>query len=100
LLCGALRWLTDHDAKSYQDRIIEIISKAQPQEGQQDLDPDEPAWVRDHRKKLAEREAAYVIDKEEQRRKKHQERLEQIRRQYSEVESRGFSKRAVCCTAF
>ncbi|KAJ3414188.1 DEAD H (Asp-Glu-Ala-Asp His) box helicase 11 [Chytridiales sp. JEL 0842] len=87
-------WLTDHNARTKEDRLKEIISNMPTPPDDTPADPDEPAWVREHAKRALEREALYILEKEEEKVKRQQHRLEQLRKEYTQLDgSRRFSKK-------
>ncbi|XP_061494663.1 ATP-dependent DNA helicase DDX11 isoform X2 [Rhineura floridana] len=91
LICGALTWLRDFEGKKRQEdaRLLAMESngkdtKEQPAKGSTETagsqaPTDEPDWIAHFVQKKGERETVQKLKEEQIRRKKREERLEQIR---------------------
>uniref|UniRef100_A0A6Q2YT93 Helicase ATP-binding domain-containing protein n=1 Tax=Esox lucius TaxID=8010 RepID=A0A6Q2YT93_ESOLU len=87
IICGALSWLRDHEAKRKQeaDRLLQgdmgtsLNSSSSSTVSIPPLSSAEPDWITDFVQKKAERDLVSKLKDEELRRKKREERLEMIR---------------------
>uniref|UniRef100_A0A670JGZ7 ATP-dependent DNA helicase DDX11 n=2 Tax=Podarcis muralis TaxID=64176 RepID=A0A670JGZ7_PODMU len=85
LICGALSWLRDFEEKKRQEEARLLANgsngksaKEQPGKGSQ-ASAGEPDWITQFVQKKEEREMVHRLKEEQVRRKKREERLEQIR---------------------
>ncbi|CAI5786309.1 ATP-dependent DNA helicase DDX11 [Podarcis lilfordi] len=85
LICGALSWLRDFEEKKRQEEARLLANgsngksaKEQPEKGSQ-ASAGEPDWITQFVQKKEEREMVHRLKEEQVRRKKREERLEQIR---------------------
>uniref|UniRef100_A0ACB8FMR9 DEAD H (Asp-Glu-Ala-Asp His) box helicase 11 n=1 Tax=Sphaerodactylus townsendi TaxID=933632 RepID=A0ACB8FMR9_9SAUR len=91
LICGALTWLHDFEEKKRQEeaRLLtaelggedttEQSEKGRPESIDEQVSSAEPEWITQFVQKKEEREATHRLKEEQARRKKREERLEQIR---------------------
>nr|XP_056702564.1 ATP-dependent DNA helicase DDX11 [Euleptes europaea] len=91
LICGALTWLRDFEGKKRQEeaRLLaaelggkgtaEQSEKGSPESADSQVSSAEPDWIAQFVQKKEERETAHRLKDEQVRRKKREERLEQIR---------------------
>ncbi|KAJ3143835.1 DEAD H (Asp-Glu-Ala-Asp His) box helicase 11, partial [Irineochytrium annulatum] len=77
LLCGSLKWLSDHRARLDADRFLEVV--AELSKGVEERCKGEPAWVVRHAVRKAEDEAREVVEREKEGREKRRRRVEKIR---------------------
>ena len=76
-----MKWLTDH----YNDKEEHLLQKftrefSEGHGSSGEPDDDEPDWIRDHYIKTAKSQAIRKLEELRERRRKHDERLENIRR--------------------
>ncbi|XP_044290089.1 ATP-dependent DNA helicase DDX11 [Varanus komodoensis] len=84
LICGALSWLRDFEEKKRQEEARLLATEMNGKDGKEQLEkastePGEPDWITQFVQKKEEREAVQRLKEEQIRRKKREERLEQIR---------------------
>ncbi|KAJ3331329.1 DEAD H (Asp-Glu-Ala-Asp His) box helicase 11 [Blyttiomyces sp. JEL0837] len=69
LICGSLKWLMDHEQRSDEQRLEDLIA----------VKLKEPDWVKEHRMKKIRSDALFDIESEKRRREKVKEKLARIR---------------------
>ncbi|KAJ3192023.1 ATP-dependent DNA helicase chl1, partial [Entophlyctis luteolus] len=86
IICGTLKWLSDHNAKTYDERLAKIVrERTEALEAKCGVNSDEPQWVRDLERKRIETDARAELDDAIAKMRLRNERMEKIRRLEREI---------------
>ncbi|KAJ3357714.1 hypothetical protein HDU83_004869 [Entophlyctis luteolus] len=86
IICGTLKWLSDHNAKTYDERLAKLVrERTEALEAKCGVNSDEPQWVRDLERKRIETDARAELDDAIAKMRLRNERMEKIRRLEREI---------------